>query len=100
MANSPRHMLANDGASIAAILIAIALILVLGSNLRDLWTAQTALEKSIAQQEMALRNNGKVEAQLDKLASGTQSLAEQGNPNAQRIIGVLDQNGIKISPKK
>lgn len=100
MANSPRHLLANDGASIAAILIAIALILVLGSNLRDLWTAQAALEKSIAQQEMALRNNGKVEAQLDKLASGTQSLAEQGNPNAQRIIGLLDQNGIKISPKK
>ena len=100
MADSAGQTLSREGASIAAILIAVALILVLGSNLRDLWTAQGALEKSIAQQEGALHDNLKVEAQLEKLASGTQTLAEQGNANAQRIVGLLDQNGIKISNKK
>lgn len=100
MASNARSSLANEGAGIAAILIGVALILVLGSNLRDMWTAQANLEKSIAQQELALRSNVKVEAQLEKLASGTQALAELGNPNAQRIVALLDQNGIKISTKK
>jgi len=88
-----------QGASICAILTAVALILVLGSNLRDLWTAQDGLGKSIAQQEAALKANQTVEAQLEKLAAGTQRLADQGNPNAQRIVGVLKQNGITINAK-
>lgn len=99
MASEPRHVLAREGVGIAAILIAVALILVLGSNLRDLWTAQTNLEQSIAQQEQALRGNARVEAQLEKLAAGTKSLADQGNPNAQKIVALLNQNGIKIGSK-
>lgn len=87
------------GASICAILTALALVLVLGSNLRDIWAAQDNLTKSIAQQEAALKANQTVEAQLEKLAAGTQKLADQGNPNAQRIVGVLQQNGITINAK-
>ena len=87
------------GVGICAILTAMALILVLGSNLGDLWAARAGLDKSIAQQEAALKANKTVEAQLEKLAAGTQKLADQGNPNAQRIIGVLKQNGITITAK-
>lgn len=100
MASKLRHTLANEGTSIAVILIAVTLILVLGSNLRDLWAAQAALRASITQQETALRNNVRIEAQLEKLASGTQELAGRGNPNAQRIVAVLKQNGITINPKR
>lgn len=88
-----------NGTAICAALTAVALILVLGSNLRDMWMAQDGLNKSIAQQEAVLKANQTVEAQLEKLASGTQKLADQGNPNAQRIVGVLKQNGITISAK-
>lgn len=87
------------GVTICAILTALALILVLGSNLRDLWAAQEGFRKSIGQQETALKSNKAVEEQLEKLAAGTQRLADQGNPNAQRIIGVLKQNGITINAK-
>ncbi len=91
---------ADAGATIAVVLIAIALILVLGSNLRDLMRSQDDLQKSIAQQETAIRTSAKVEAQVEKLANGTQSLADQGNPNARRIIALLNQNGIRINRKK
>ena len=100
MSSNPLRMFAEDGASISAILIAIALILVLGSNLRDLMRSQGELEKTIALQEVAIRNNTKVETQLDKLANGTQSLADRGNPNAQRIVALLVQNGVVINKKK
>ncbi|MBS0479359.1 MAG: hypothetical protein JSR79_08680 [Proteobacteria bacterium] len=87
------------GAAICAILTALTLTLVLGSNLRDIWAAQDGLGKSIAQQEAALKANQTVETQLEKLAAGTQKLADQGNPNAQRIVGLLKQNGITINAK-
>lgn len=88
------------GASICAILTALTLILVLGSNLRDVWAAQDGLKTSIAQQDAALKANRTVEVQLEKLAAGTQRLADQGNPNAQKIVAVLQQNGITISAKQ
>lgn len=93
------NKIGEHGAGICAILTALALVLVLGSNLRDIWAAQDTLTKSIAQQETALKANQQVEAQLEKLAAGTQKLADQGNPNAQRIVGVLQQNGITINAK-
>ena len=91
--------LREQGAAIGVILTTVALILVLGSNLRDLWAARDGLGTSIAQQEAALKANQTVETQLEKLAAGTQKLADQGNPNAQRIVGVLKQNGITINAK-
>lgn len=87
------------GVGICAILTAMGLILVLGSNLSDQWAARESLGKSIAQQEAALKANQTLEAQLEKLAAGTQKLADQGNPNAQKIVGVLKQNGITINAK-
>ncbi len=94
------NRLGEHGVGICAILTAMGLILVLGSNLSDLWAAREALGKSIAQQETALKANQTVETQLEKLAAGTQKLADQGNPNAQRIVGVLKQNGITITAKQ
>ena len=93
------NKLGHQGTTVCVAMMAAALILVLGSNVRDLWAARDGLAKSIAQQAAALKANQTVEAQLEKLAAGTQRLADRGNPNAQRIVGLLKQNGITINAK-
>jgi hypothetical protein len=80
----------------AANLLAVALIILLGSNLIDLFQARNNVQKAILQQEDVLARGSKIEGQLNTLASGTKRLATSGNANAQRIVAVLNQNGVNI----
>jgi hypothetical protein len=77
-------------------LTALALCVVLASTLADLHRGRDNLEKIAAQQAQGVRTDGKVQSQLESLAKGTQALASAGNPNAQRIVAILKQNGVNI----
>ena len=78
---------------------AAALSLVLISNLVDIGRFHASMEDMRKQQDVALVTGKRVEAQLDALATGTQTLAGQGNANAQAVLLVLQQNGVQIRPK-
>ncbi|MBV8593381.1 MAG: hypothetical protein JOZ27_03655 [Caulobacteraceae bacterium] len=77
-------------------LTALALCLVLGSNFADIVAAHSELEQLTAKQKITLASSGKFETQLNGIGHGLQVLANQGNPNAQRIVGVLRQNGVNV----
>ena len=83
---------------IAVVLTAGALCLVLASNLTDLARGKAQLNQLISRQETTLKTTAKAEGQLDALARGVQQLAASGNPNAQKILTVLQANGVHINP--
>lgn len=76
--------------------VSLALIAILSSNLVDLLAARDVMQKSIEQQNVVLSKDSKLESQLNALASGTKQLAMSGNAEAQRIVAVLEQNGVNI----
>ncbi len=84
--------------NIGVALTAIALCLVLASNLTDLARGKDQLNQLITRQETTLKTTSKAEAQLDSLARGVQQLATGGNANAQKIVAVLQTNGVHIKP--
>ena len=82
--------------SLAIVMVAAALLLVLISNLIDLRQIHTDLETATRSQKTARESSNKVEAQLDSLARGLSQLSQAGNQNAQRIVTTLKQNGVAI----
>lgn len=82
---------------LGSVLAALALIIVLVSNLFDLNRFHASLQAARAQQTEALATTAKAEAQLDSLARGVQGLAAGGNTNAQAVMAVLASNGVRIN---
>jgi hypothetical protein len=89
--------MSRNSGGLGAALTAAALVVVLGSNIVDQWRAAGDMQKAVDQQAKALEGSAKVEAQLESLAKGVQSLAAGGNGNAQAIVDVLAKNGVKIN---
>lgn len=83
---------------IAVVLLGGALSLVLLSNLTDIARGKAELNTLVAQQDETLKKTAKAEGQLDSLARGVQGLATSGNSNAQKIVAVLQANGVRIKP--
>ncbi len=52
-----------------------------------------------ASQEATYQNAQKMRTQLDAIATGTQKLADGGNPNAGEIVAGLRARGITIRPE-
>ena len=83
---------------VAIALTAGALCILLASNLADLSHNKTELNQLVARQEATLKGTSKAESQLNSLARGVRLLASGGNPNAQKIVAVLQANGVNIKP--
>ena len=64
----------------------------------QLWREREALATAHAGQEKTLEEARKLRAQLDQLARGTATLAEQGNANAKLIVDELRRRGVTINP--
>lgn len=75
----------------------LALCLVLGASVFDAFGAHEQLAATLTQQHRNDALIAKIDSQLDSLARGTQQLAQQGNPNAARIVASLSQSGIHIN---
>ncbi|WP_375396579.1 hypothetical protein [uncultured Sphingomonas sp.] len=74
----------------------VALCILLGANLTQVFATHSSLEQVIQRQKEGEPTIAKVDAQLDALASGTQRLAAGGNANAAKIITALAENGIQV----
>ena len=87
----------NRTPAIAMILLALALLVQMGSAAfyahRDKQTLQTA----IANQEAAISETRKVRQQLNTITGKTVQLAQQGNVNAARIIEKMRAAGVNLS---
>jgi len=60
--------------------------------------AKAATAERIAQADKVLADSQKMLDQLNNIATGTQRLADAGNPNAKDIVAQLNRMGIKINP--
>ncbi|MDH3641018.1 MAG: hypothetical protein OES38_02925 [Gammaproteobacteria bacterium] len=56
------------------------------------------LAQRIEAQETSVRDAEKVRAQLLSIAGQTAALAEQGNPNAIRLVELLRAQGVTVRP--
>jgi len=84
--------------SLPTILLALTLIIVLGSSLLDLHRANDSLTKLDKEQTTSMVTANRPEAQLNALARGVQQLADGGNANAAAIVATLQANGVHINP--
>lgn len=88
----------SDG-RLGLLLSQVALCLVLIASAVDVLRTHANLEETIARQKENNELIGKVDAQLDALARGTQALAQQGNANAAAITATLASNGVHINAR-
>ena len=77
-----------------------ALALVLIASAIDVVRAHGELSTALVRQKPNDELIGRIDAQLDALARGTQALATQGNANAQKIVAALAQSGVRINAKQ
>lgn len=75
----------------------LALCIVLIASVVDAIRAHSQLSTALAQQRPNEELIAKIDSQLDALARGTQRLAQQGNPNASKIVATLEQSGVHIN---
>jgi F0F1-type ATP synthase membrane subunit b/b' len=79
------------------LLLALALLILLGFQTLQLLTEGATLRETKANQEKPLENALAARAQLEGLAADTARLAEQGNANAERMIEQLRKRGVTVS---
>ncbi len=79
------------------VLTQVAFCIVLVASLVDAISAHAQLSATLQQQHASDELVGRIDAQLDALARGTQQLAQQGNANATKIVDALAQSGVHIN---
>lgn len=78
------------------LLLAAALLFWSGFQTVQLINENNVLTAAMSGQETLLQNAGKMRQSLDAIATQTQKLADQGNPNAQLLVAELKRRGITI----
>lgn len=76
-----------------------ALCLVLIASAVDVLRVHADLGQTLARQGENTELIGKIDAQLDALARGTQALAQAGNANAAAITATLAGSGVHINAR-
>jgi len=79
-------------------LILVCILLQNGYQTYRILKDQETLGQQIAAQESTVRDAEKVRAQLLSIAGQTAVLAEQGNPNATRLVEQLKAQGVVFHP--
>lgn len=82
------------------LLVIMALVIWFSFQTVQLYKERQNLKTAHANQEKIIADAGKMRAQLDAIAAGTQRLADQGNANAQTIVQQLAKSGISINPNQ
>jgi hypothetical protein len=108
MAETDRELSAGVGAPrpcdpayspfIPLLLLLSALVLWVGFQTIQLLGERSALATVRANQEAPIKQSQDLRTALDALAAETAKLADQGNPNAQLLVGELRKRGITINP--
>jgi hypothetical protein len=86
------------GVFLPLLLVIVAQLVWFGFQTVQLVLERSQVEALHTNQAPVFQNAQRMRRQLDNLASGTQRLADSGNPNAQAITMGLRQRGIIINP--
>ena len=81
------------------ILLMSLVVAVLINTARETYAAVSnhqLLTDKLASQEHLYNNSRQMRSQLDSIALGSATLAQQGNQNAQKVLAVLQEKGVKI----
>ena len=100
MESNMTHDESNTKQTLPLLLVIIGLVIWFSFQTTQLYNERQNLETMHANQEKIIADAGKMRSQLDAIAAGTQRLADQGNTNAQTIVGQLAKSGISINPKQ
>ncbi len=79
---------------VPSLLVAIALLVMTGFQTIQLNRERDLMKTRITQQEEPLKESKTVRKQWDDIRGGTIELAQQGNPNAKRIVERLLKTGL------
>lgn len=79
-------------------LLGLAMLIVLGSQCRQLVLERDQLQEAVSRQATLVQNATALRARLDQVARETQLLADKGNVNARRVVEDLRKRGITINP--
>lgn len=82
------------------LMLALAFFFLVGVQTQQIMIDRSALKKAYAAQEDAVKQSKELQERLDKLALGTQDLAEKGNQNAIAIVAKLKESGVTIKAKQ
>jgi hypothetical protein len=80
------------------LLLMIGLLMWSGAQMLQLFSERSTLKTLLSNQAAPYAASQKLRTQLDAVASGTQRLADQGNPNARLVVEELRKRGITINP--
>ena len=82
------------GIFVPSLLVVIALLIMTGFQTTQLNRERDLMKTRITQQEEPLKESETVRKQWDDIRGGTIKLAQQGNPNAKRIVERLLKTGL------
>lgn len=84
---------------LALLITQLAIALLLVNEIVQLSGANAKLNEAIDRQKPNEEMIRRIDTQLDALARGTARLAQGGNPQAQKIVDQLAQNGVRITDR-
>ena len=94
------HTHPENNQALPMLLLSLAFLFLVGFQLQQIMIDRTALKKAYAAQVDGVKQSKELQERLDKLALGTQDLADKGNTNAVAIVAKLKESGVTINPKK
>jgi hypothetical protein len=83
---------------VGTLLIGLALCIWLGLTVNNLAKEKAELARIQTEQTATIGAGKELEKKLDSLAGGTARLAAGGNQVAQRVVAILQANGVAINP--
>jgi uncharacterized protein HemX len=79
------------------LILGLAFLIWTGFQSWQLINENAALNTALQNQEQLVFNSSKMRKSLDAIASETQKLADQGNPNAKLLVDELKKRGVSIN---
>jgi hypothetical protein len=79
------------------LLVIIGLLIGSVTQVYQLFSERSTLQTLLANQAVPYAASQKLRTQFDAIATGTQRLSDEGNPNARRVVEELRKRGITIN---
>ena len=89
---------ATDGLTLPFVIALLALLVFFGFQTFQLYSDRTSLRSVKANQESAIQEAQKVQAQFKTILGKTTELANQGHPGARFVVEELQKRGVGVAP--
>ena len=89
---------ATEGLNLPLVIALVALLIFFGFQTFQLYSDRNSLRSVKANQESAIQEAQKVQAQFKTILSKTTELANQGHPGARFVVEELQKRGVGVAP--